>query len=333
MKRRWRHKIYLSTLSAILMLVSFGGFAQQDAQYSQYIFNAVYINPAYAGYRERLNLNATYRNQWTGINGAPKSFSLAADALMPNERVGLSLTLSADQIGAQKNLSAFANYAYRFPVNEDETSKLAFGLGAGFQQLGIYGDMLEPGDLGDNFIPTGAVKELVPDVRAGVFFSTPKMYVGASVNNLIGKYILDKKNLDFNFPTPEPHFYLTGGTLIPIVEYEIDFKPFFLIKDDAAGPTVLDLNAFFLFKQKLWIGAGYRTGIKLYDKPAVVGNVRNTNALIGMAEVFISDKLRIGYSYDHSVGGLAGYSGSTHEISISWNFMNERERRINFCYF
>jgi type IX secretion system PorP/SprF family membrane protein len=325
-RRRW-YIIFLLTLTGL------AGFAQQDAQYSQYIFNAVYINPAYAGYRERLNLNATYRNQWTGINGSPRSFSFAADALMPNERVGLSLVVSADQLGAQKNLSAFANYAYRFPVNEDETSKLAFGVGAGFQQFGIYGDMLDPLDAGDEFIPVGTVKELVPDVRAGVFFSTPKMYIGASATNLVGKYILDKKQLDFNFPTPQPHFFLTGGTLIPIVEYEIDFKPFFLIKDDLTGPTVLDLNAFFLFKQKIWLGAGYRTGIKLYDKPALAGNVRNTNALIGMAEVFINERLRLGYSYDHSMGGLAGYSGSTHEISISWNFMNDRERRINFCYF
>lgn len=325
-RRRW-YIIFL------LMLSGFGSFAQQDAQYSQYIFNAVYINPAYAGFRERLNFNATYRNQWTGINGAPKSFSFAVDALMPNERVGLSLNLGADQLGAQKNLSAFANYAYRFPVNEDGTSKLAFGLGLGFQQFGINGDMHDPGDIDDTSLSLVTMRKVVPDVRAGVFYSTPKMYVGASVNNLIGKHILDKKKLDFNFPTPEPHFYLTGGALFPVVEYEIDFKPVFLIKDDAAGPTVLDLNAFFLFKQKLWIGGGYRTGIKLYDKPAVVGNVRNSNALIGMAEIFVNDKLRIGYSYDHALGGLAGYSGSTHEISVSWNFMNERERRINFCYF
>jgi len=324
--RRW-HIIFWLTI------VSFAGFAQQDAQYSQYIFNAVYINPAYAGYRERLNLNATYRNQWTGINGAPKSFSFAVDALMPNERVGLSLIVGSDQLGAQKNLSAYGNYAYRFPVNEDETSKLAFGLGAGFMQSGIDGNMLDPSDLGDEYVPTGMVKKIIPDIRAGVFFSTEKMYVGASVNNLIGKYILDKKSLDFNYPTPEPHYYLTGGVLIPLVEYEIDFKPFFLIKDDISGPTVLDLNAFFLFKQKVWIGAGYRTGIKVYNKPALVGEVRNKNAIIGMAEVFFNDRLRLGYSYDHATSGLTGYSGATHEISISWNFMNERERKVNFCYF
>ena len=330
MNRKGRRNVILSIG---LTLISLSVFAQQDAQYSQYIFNAIYINPAYAGYRDRVNLNATYRNQWTGINGAPKSFSFAVDALMPNERVGLSLIVGSDQLGAQKNLSAYANYAYRFPINEDETSKLAFGLGAGFMQSGIDGNMLEASDAGDEYVPTGMVKKIIPDVRAGVFYSAEKMYLGASVNNLIGKLILDKAKLDYNFPTPEPHYYLTGGVLIPLIEYEIDFKPFFLIKDDIAGPTVLDLNAFFLFKQKVWIGAGYRTGVKLYNKPALVGSPKNKNAIMGMAELFINERLRLGYSYDHATGGLTGYSGATHEISISWNFMNEKERRVNFCYF
>lgn len=308
-------------------------FAQQDAQYSQYIFNGIYINPAYAGYRERININATYRNQWTGIEDAPKSFSLAADALLPNERVGLSLIVNAEQLGAQKNISAFANYAYRLPMNEEETSKLAFGLGVGVRQSGLNGNMLNPRDLEDNYIPIGTIKQVLPDLHAGIFFSTPKMYLGASVNNLIGKYILDKKSLEYNFPTPRPHYYLTGGVLIPLVEYAIDFKPFFLIKDDIKGPTVVDINAFFLFKQMVWLGAGYRTGVKLYDKPALQGDFNNNNALIGMAEVFVSQRLRLGYSYDHSTSRLAGYAGSTHEISLSWNFFTDKERRLNFCYF
>jgi len=308
-------------------------FAQQDAQYSQYIFNGIYINPAYAGYRERVNINATYRNQWTGVEGAPKSFSLAADAIMPNERVGLSLIMSAEQLGAQKNISAFANYAYRFPINEEGTSKLAFGLGVGVMQSSLDGDMLNPRDLGDNYIPTGTVKQMLPDMHAGVFFSTPKMYIGASVNNLIGKYILDKKSLDYNFPTPRPHYYLTGGVLIPVEEYVLDFKPFFLIKDDIKGPTVLDINAFLLFKQTLWLGVGYRTGIKLYNKPALQGEINNNNALIGMSEIIISQRLRLGYSYDFSTSKLAGYAGSTHEISLSWNFYTIKERQLNFCYF
>lgn len=319
----------------VILLLCYAGtcIAQQDTQYSQYIFNGIYINPAYAGYRERINVNATYRNQWTGIEDSPKSFALAADAIMPNERVGLSLLMNAEQLGAQKNISVFANYAYRFPINEDGTSKLALGLGVGVRQSGLNGDMLKPRDFGDNFIPNGTVKQILPDMHAGVFFSTPHLYMGASVNNLIGKYILDKKSLDFNFPTPRPHYYLTGGALFPIEEYVIDFKPFFLIKDDLKGPTVLDINAFFLFKQMVWLGVGYRTGIKLYEKPNLQNNINSSKALIGMTEIFIDQRFRLGYSYDHSISNLAGYAGSTHEISISWNFYTEKEKRINFCYF
>ncbi|RZK46707.1 MAG: type IX secretion system membrane protein PorP/SprF, partial [Pedobacter sp.] len=136
-----------------------------------------------------------------------------------------------------------------------------------------------------------------------------------------------------NFPTPRPHFYLTGGMLIPVIDYEIDFKPFFLIKDDIKGPTLLDVNAFFLFKQTVWLGVGYRTGIKLYNKPDLVGNIGSSNAIIGMTEIFLSQRLRLGYSYDHSMSNLAGYANSTHEISLSWNFFTQKERRLNFCYF
>ena len=317
----------------LLLFVAVNCAAQQDAQYSQYIFNGIYINPAYAGYRERININASYRNQWTGIEDAPRSFSLAADALLPNERVGLSLILNAEQLGAQKNMAAFANYAYRLPLNEEGTTKLALGIGVGVRQSSLNGDMLKPKDVGDNFIPSGTVKQILPDMNAGIFFSTPNMYLGASVNNLIGKYILDKRSLDFNFPTPRPHYFLPGGALIPMEEFVIDFKPFFLIKDDIKGPTVLDVNAFFLFKQKIWLGVGYRTGIKIYDKPALQDELNNNNALIGMTEIFINQRFRFGYSYDHSMSNLAGYAGSTHEISLSWNFFTQKERRLNFCYF
>lgn len=322
-------------LIKLIILLGIAGscYAQQDTQYSQYIFNGIYINPAYAGFRERVNINATYRNQWTGVEDSPESFSLAADALMPNGRVGLSLIVNAEQLGPQKNITAFGNYAYRMPLNEEGTTKLAFGLGLGFRQAALNGEMLKPKDLGDNFIPNGTIKQILPDINAGVFFSTPSMYVGAAVNNLIGAYVLQKKSLEFNFPTPRPHFYLTGGALIPIEEYVIDFKPFFLIKDDLKGPTMLDINAFLLFKQKVWLGVGYRTGVKLYEKPNLPNNINSSNALIGMTELFVNQRFRLGYSYDHNLSSLSGYAGATHEISLSWNFFTEKERRLNFCYF
>ena len=145
--------------------------------------------------------------------------------------------------------------------------------------------------------------------------------------------LLDRRVLTYDFPTPKPHFYLMAGALVPIIEYELEFKPSFLIKDDTKGPTVLDINAFFLFNQKIWLGAGYRTGIKVYNKPRLQDDLQNSNAVIGMTEIYVTDKLRLGYSYDYSLSKLTGYSGSTHEISIGWYFMTSKERKLNFCYF
>ncbi|RYD95847.1 MAG: type IX secretion system membrane protein PorP/SprF, partial [Sphingobacteriales bacterium] len=104
---------------------------QQDAQYSQYMFNGVYINPAYAGYKEQLNLHSFYRNQWTGIKGAPKSASLAVDAIANDGNVGLAFQLASDKLGAQSTIAAYGSYAYRLRVGSDESSRLALGLGIG----------------------------------------------------------------------------------------------------------------------------------------------------------------------------------------------------------
>ncbi|MCJ0743189.1 PorP/SprF family type IX secretion system membrane protein [Pedobacter montanisoli] len=325
-----RLKIYILMIFCCLGLKVSG---QQDAQYSQYVFNSIYINPAYAGYKERFNLNANYRAQWVGINGGPRTMAFAVDAVADDGKVGLALQITNDKLGAQSNLSVYANYAYRKLIGYDETTTLALGLGIGLQQSGLFGEMLEGTDPGDNYIPNGTIREIGPDVKTGVFLSAEKWYLGLSATNLVGKYFLDKKAPNFNYPVPKPHFYFTGGFVTPIVEDQIELKPLFLIKDDVGGPTVLDINAFILLNKKLWIGGGYRTGIKLYNKPNLNTEIKNSNGLIGMAEMFLGEKLRLGYSYDYSTSRLNGYSGSTHEISVSWYFSTLRERRINFCYF
>lgn len=115
-------KKLLTTVIVLMGLAFKPAFAQQDAQYSQYIFNGIYINPAYAGYRENLNLHAFYRNQWTGIEGSPTSMSVAVDAIANEGNVGLAFQLASDKLGAQTNLSAYGNYAYRIRMNDDGSS-------------------------------------------------------------------------------------------------------------------------------------------------------------------------------------------------------------------
>lgn len=319
-------KIFIIT---ILILSALLGKAQQDAQFSQYMFNGIYINPAYAGYKEQLNLHAFYRNQWTGIEGAPTTMSVAVDAIANNGNVGLALQISNDRIGAQRNLSAYANYAYRIQLNSDGSSRLACGVGAGMVQLGIDGSMLNPNDF-EVSQPVGVQSAIVPDARAGVFFSNNRFYAGFSADNLVSRYI----NIDrYAFiAQPKPHYYLTAGMLLPINK-DIQLKPSFLLKDDRGGPTSLDINAFAIIADKVWLGGSYRTGVKLYDKSYLQKNLSNSNSGVVAAQFFAGNNLRIGYAYDFSIGPLQGYTGGTHEISIGYFFNKKGVRLLTPRYF
>jgi type IX secretion system PorP/SprF family membrane protein len=314
----------------ILMQLSISAaFGQQDAQFSQYMFNGIFVNPAYAGYREQLNVHAFFRSQWTGINGAPQTMSVAVDAIANNGNVGLALQLSNDRIGAQRNMAAYANYAYRLRLNEEGTSRLALGFGFGAIQLGINGALLEP-NYPEEQQPMGMESTIVPDARAGVFFSDERFYAGFSVDNLISQYIdIDRYSL---IPKPKVHYYLTAGTLVPLSQ-DVMLKPSFLLRDDRGGPTSLDLSSFLIFKDRLWVGGSYRTGVKIYDKKNLQKNLSSLNSAVAAVQLFPSADIRIGYAYDFSIGPLKGYSGGTHEISISYFFNKRNVRMLSPRYF
>jgi len=313
----------------LLTLVGKWAMAQQDAQFSQYMFNGIYINPAYAGYKEQLNLHAFYRTQWTGIEGAPKTMSLAIDAVANNGNVGLALQISSDRLGAQRNQSIYANYAYRLAMKSDGSSRLAFGVGVGAVQLGIDGSLLNPNDVEVNQ-PIGNQNSILPDARAGIFYSDNRFYAGLSADNLVSQYI-DIDRYAF-IAQPKPHYYLTAGMLLPINQ-DIQIKPSFLLKDDRGGPTSLDLNAFFILGEKLWVGGSYRTGVKLYNKNYLQGDLSQLNSAVAAIQVMPNSNLRIGYAYDFSIGPLQGYSSGTHEISLGYFFNRKNIRMSTPRYF
>ncbi len=315
-------KKLIGLIAGLFLWLSQPVSAQQDAQYSQYMFNGIYINPAYAGYKEVLNVHSFYRSQWTGITGAPRSMSLAVDAIANSGNVGLALQVASDKLGAQTNLSIYGNYAYRIRMNDDGSSRLALGLGVGMVQLGIDGSMLNPNNPEPNQ-PVGVQSTIVPDARAGVYFANDRFYAGFSADNLIATYI-DIDRYAF-IPQPKPHYYLTAGALFPLSE-DFQVKPSFLLKDDRGGPTSLDLNAFLMIKDFIWVGGSYRTGVKLYDKNYLQRDLTPRNSAVAAIQIFPSEKLRIGYGYDFSIGPLQGYSGGTHEISLSYSFIKQNIR-------
>lgn len=312
--------------------VSLLATAQQDAQFSQYMFNGIYINPAYAGYKEQLNLHSFYRNQWTGVKGAPKTFSFAVDAIANDGNVGLALQVGSDSWGAQNTLSAYANYAYRIRLGQSESSRLAFGVGGGIIQHGIDGNKLNGIDENDPGIPIGTASILTPDARAGVFYSDDQFYAGFSFDNLISQFGSEQNFIQKRIPRPKPHYYLTAGVLIPLSQ-DILLKPSFLLKDDRGGPTSLDINSFVLLGERVWLGASYRTGVTLYNKDYLQRNLNKENSMVGMVEVFATDQLRIGYAYDFNLNKVGGYSNGSHEISVGFYFRKKGTRMLSPRYF
>jgi len=301
-------------LPLFFFLFSFKLFAQQDAQYSQYMFNTMVINPAYAGYKGTFNASLLHRDQWSGFEGAPRTQSMVVDnSVGRDNRMGLGLSIINDKIGLQRHSSAHVNYSYRIPVSHED-ARLAFGLSLGVSQFTMNSYNASLRDSEDpNFDDKRTY--FVPDARFGLYYSDSKLYAGFSATNLFAGVIDYDQVGENTIATQARHYFLTGGYLIDINE-DTKFKPSFLIKEDTKGPTSLDINSSFLLKEKLWLGASYRTGVNLWKKNSWNNSVFKQNSLVGVVEVYFLDKIRVGYAYDYSLSKLGTYTNGTHEISL-----------------
>ncbi|MFB6456179.1 type IX secretion system membrane protein PorP/SprF [Chitinophaga sp. Hz27] len=304
--------------------------AQQDAQFSQYMFNGIYVNPAYAGYKEQWNIHAFYRNQWTSLPGAPKTFSVAAEGTANNDRVGLGVQFMNDKLGASNTTSGYLTYAYRIPMNEDGSSRLAIGISGGFLQQRLDVSLLTTSSSTiDPALVNGENNRTVPDARLGIFYNRERFFAGISASNLLAQSFQKSQAMKEYLPL-KTHLYFTLGGLVPLSE-ELLLKPSILIKEDLAGPTSVDLNAFVLISQKLWLGASYRS--TYLKKSNLEANLKKPSALVFMAEVFVNDKLRLGYAYDMTMNGTVATNYPTHELSIGYFFKRRNARMMSPRYF
>lgn len=291
-------------------------YAQQSAQYTQYIFNGLLINPAYAGTKEIWNANAMYRSQWAGLEGAPTTQTFAADGALKNNRIGVGLQVMNDRVGAQGRLNVLASGAVHLPVSYE--GRLSFGLAGGVSQFSLDGGELKTVNPNDPAIPNSKVSSIVPDAQAGVYFHTEQFYAGLSGANLIGA------KSDFVL-TPERHYFLTSGYVFNLGSF-VKFKPSFLLKSDFKAPTNLDLNGFVLFADRLWLGASYRTGLHLLPEAASSKELDMANAMAGIVELYLTKKIKIGYAHDFTLSGLSDYA--THEFSVGYYFLKKDDTRM-----
>jgi len=304
--------------------------AQQDAQFSQYMFNGIYINPAYAGYREQWNMHAFYRDQWTNLPGAPKTFSLALDGTANNNKVGLGMQVMNDRLGPSNTTSLYGTYAYRIPLNEEGSSRLSIGISGGFVQQRIDMSLLTTSSSGlDPALATGRKNATLPDARLGIFYNTDRFFAGLSASNLMA-HSFQKSDVMKEYLPIKPHIYLTAGGLVPLTD-QLILKPSLLIKEDLAGPTSVDLSAFVLISEKLWLGGSYRSSY--LRKSNLEEHLRKPAAMVFMAEFFVNEKLRIGYAYDQTMNGTVANNYPTHELSLSYFFKHPKARMLSPRYF
>lgn len=293
-------------------LVSQVAIAQQDPQYTNYMYNTTNINPAYAGSRGTISVYGMRREQWVGLKGAPNTNAFSLTAPIKNSNLGLGISFINDAIGAMKENTFSLDLSYT--VKLAGHNKLAFGLKGSANLLDVnYSDLLihNPNDPKVN---NDIRNQFNPNFGAGVYYYNQKTYVGLSVPNF-----LETDRYDDNiYATVQSrmHFYLMGGHVFDL-NPNIKFKPAILFKAVEGAPVQSDLTANFLFNEKLTLGAAYRVNA----------------AWSALAAFQITDGLMIGYSYDGDTTKLAHYNSGSHEIFLRFELFNKYDRLMSPRFF
>lgn len=331
-------------IKGLLVLLTLGKTnsvqAQQNIQFTQYIFNSMSVNPAYAGYKEELFAQLGLRSQWVDLEGAPQTGLLSLDGLLDlygARRHGGGVQIMADQLGPQTATSAYLNYAYRLRLDREDTQRLSFGIGAGMTQYSLDGTKIFVLDDGDGALPTGKISNFVPDVRFGIYYHNAKWYAGVSIMDLLSGNTADNifrwDQTTTDHIRRRRHLYIIGGLLVDINE-SLKLRPSLLYKDDFMGPASLDVNVIAILHDRLWIGGGIRTGASAFRRNyhRFTGErLSGINSASFVMQVFATDRLRIGYSYDYMLSRLNGLQNGSHEVTLGVTLGRPLDRVK--CYF
>jgi type IX secretion system PorP/SprF family membrane protein len=334
------HFIKKLTIVFVLGIASYhSANAQQNIQFTQYMFNSLSVNPAYAGYKEEWFAQMALRNQWVGLDGAPKTGSVSIDGILNPEKktMGLGLQITADKLGPQTSTSAYLNYAYRLQLDAEDTKRLSFGLGVGMSNYSLDGSILKAVNNSDTQIPTSQFSNFIPDARVGVYYNTAKYYLGVAVTDLFSgdrsNDFFDLNSVTYQNIKRKRNMYIMMGMLSTLTE-EIKLRPSILIKEDFRGPTALDLNTMVILKDRFWLGASYHTGINLKGNTYSQGqNITSVNSVSFVTQFYVTEQLRVGYSYDYTLSGLKEAESGSHEITVGLTLPSKILRIISPRFF
>lgn len=298
----------------IILLFSNIILAQQDPLFTQYTYNKLLVNPAYAGSKDGLNINIVNRNQWIGISGAPNTLTMSAHTAVKENRVGLGLSIIRDAIGPTVSNGFLGTYAYHLI---SEKAKISFGIQAGLLYHDFNWTEMNLRDQDYLFDPTN-VRRVIPDVNVGYYYQTEKFFAGISSKHLLendfGFIIRDNVS---SFERLSRHFYVLSGTVFPVAE-DIILRPSGLVKFVKGSPIQADVNTSLFFKTRFMVGASYRT----------------EKAVAFMTEMGLTDKINLGLSYDFYFNELQPQNYGSVEIRLSFQFNKAETKQLaSLTYF
>jgi type IX secretion system PorP/SprF family membrane protein len=289
--------------------------AQHFPIYSQYMMNGMAINPAYAGSREVVSLLFSQRWQWVGFDGAPTTTGISAHMPTKSKTVAFGLQVLDERIGVTNNLSVFGNYAYRVRMG---TGRLSLGLKAGVEVLKENLNMITLPQKDDPTFTEAKPTSYLPNFGFGAYYYNDKFFAGLSVPSLLS-YRESSTGSGFSpyNNVQNYNFLLTGGVIFKIND-NVKVKPSTLLRFHANSPLQYDLNCnVILFKDDLlWVGTSYRS----------------KEAFVGLFEFQVNTQLRVGYSYDYTLGPLSKYSSGSHEIVLRYE-LRYKINAVNPRYF
>jgi type IX secretion system PorP/SprF family membrane protein len=304
----------------IVLIITYASYihAQQDPNYTQYMYNMNVMNPAYAGSKENMAGSFMYRQQWVGLEGAPKTATFSLHSPV-GKNVGLGISAISDKIGPVEENNVYADFSYT--LNLGGSNRLALGLKAGatFHKIGLFSDIgngyiQQPGDLAFSENTNSAKL----NIGTGMFYYTKKYYLAFSIPNMLNSKHLDvtQNGQLYQFGSDVQHYFITGGYVFNLSD-NTKFKPSFMMKSAFNVPTSMDLSTNFLFFNKFEAGASYRLN----------------DSFAAMVNFAISPTIRIGYAYDYIISDLKVTTVASHEIMVLFDINFPKKASISPRFF
>ncbi len=313
-------RIYKAII-VLVLLASFKVSAQQDAQYTQYMYNTISINPAYAGTRGTFSLVGLHRSQWVGLDGAPKTQTLGFHTpLGASQRVGLGVSIINDQIGPTSETYFDIDFSYTLQTSDE--GRLSLGLKAGGHLLDVNFNELNQYTQNDLLLQSNIENKFSPNIGVGAYYYTDRFYLGISAPNLLETDHFDESSNSNNAASfiarERINYYLISGYIFELND-NLKFKPAVLGKMVSGAPLQVDLSANFLINEKLTLGAAWRWSA----------------ALSGMVGFQINDSWMIGFAYDRETTelGRTEFNDGSFEVFLRYELFKRQDKLISPRFF